>query len=204
MKKSLIFLSSLVSSVAMGVMCASCGGSVQNSEKVTEEKSEQPAACAEVSNPDTYLKAIDRYMADSVGSKYSAGEFSIPFCLLVDTDERDSTDILVWGVFWVDNYNLVGDTLMTVSGGSHPGLMHVCNENGHFRVTNFDAVLDGAQLAPSAKKIFGNRYEKFSNIMSDQNQREAVRLDFVKEFVSRNNVVAKYYKDYGWDAVEIK
>lgn len=50
-------------------------------------------------------------------------------------DERDVEDIKVWGDFWVFNYDQVGDTLKCVSGGSHPGLLHIRQTEKGFEVT---------------------------------------------------------------------
>ena len=43
----------------------------------------------------------------------------------------------------------------TVSGGNHPGLMHIKQTGNDFEVTTFDAVEDGADNMSSAMKIFG-------------------------------------------------
>ena len=72
-----------------------------------------------------YFSAIDRYLVDSIGSQYAKGEHCVPIHSIVRVDERNAEDILVWGDFWVFNYNQVGDTLKCVSGGSHPGLLHI-------------------------------------------------------------------------------
>ena len=68
----------------------------------------------------TYYSAIDRYLVDEFGKNYTEGEYCIPSYSIVDVDEQNAEDILVWGDFWVFNYNQVGDTLKCVSGGSHP------------------------------------------------------------------------------------
>ena len=46
----------------------------------------------------TYFSAIDRYLADSIGSNYAQGEYCIPIHTIVGVDERNAEDILVWGV----------------------------------------------------------------------------------------------------------
>jgi hypothetical protein len=96
-------------------------------------------------------------LINEFGKKYLKGEYCVPFQTVIGVDERNSEDILVWGDFWVFNYNLVGDTLETVSGGSHPGLMHIKETDTGFEVTAFDAVEDGSNNVPSAKRIFGDK-----------------------------------------------
>ena len=83
----------------------------------------------------TYFPAIDHYLTEQIGSQYAKGEHSVPFHSIVGVDEHNAEDILVWGDFWVFNYNQVGDTLKCVSGGSHPGLMHICQTDNGYKVS---------------------------------------------------------------------
>lgn len=147
-----------------------------------------------------YFPAIDRYLVDSIGSNYSPGDHCVPLHSIVGVDERQGDDILVWGDFWVFNYNLVGDTLKCVSGGSHPGLMHIRQTDTGYEVTAFDRVTDGASYLPSAKKIFGDRFDAFQAINSDAERREQLRADVLSEYVRRHSIAASMYQDYGWPA----
>ena len=148
----------------------------------------------------TYFPAIDRYLVDSIGSFYSPGDHCVPLHSIVGVDERQADDIMVWGDFWVFNYDLVGDTLKCVSGGSHPGLMHIRQTATGFEVTAFDRVTDGASYLPSAKKIFGDKFDAFQAINSDAERREQLRADVLSEYVRRHNIAATMYQDYGWPA----
>lgn len=147
-----------------------------------------------------YFPAIERYLINEFGSKYLQGEYCVPFQTVIGVDERNSENILVWGDFWVFNYNLVGDTLETVSGGSHPGLIHIKETDTGFEVTNFDAVEDGSNNLPSAKKIFGDKYETFRAVNSDEQRREKHRAEVLASYVKKHNIAATKYKDYGWSA----
>ena len=81
-----------------------------------------------------YYTALDRYLAEQIAARYAPGEYSVPLSDVVAVNDEDSTDIRIWGDFWVYNYCQVGDTLKCVSGGSHPGLMHICQKGEHFYV----------------------------------------------------------------------
>ena len=150
-----------------------------------------------------YFPAIDRYLADSIGSKYAKGEHCVPIHSIVRVDERNAEDILVWGDFWVFNYNQVGDTLKCVSGGSHPGLMHIRQKEKGFEVTSFDQVEDGSRYMPTAKKIFGDKFDAFQAINSDEQKREKLRVDVLATFVKEHNLSATMYQDYGWPAKKL-
>jgi hypothetical protein len=154
---------------------------------------------------DTYLTAIEDYLANAIGTQYATAETCIPFYNIVSVDDSNPDDIQVLGDFWVMNYNQAGDTLKMVSGGSHPGKMHVRKiSDTRFEVTGFDQVGDGSTFLPTAKRIFGDKFDAFSAIQSDDQKREAVRKESVKEYVEHHNLPVKYYQDYGWPAVNIK
>lgn len=168
----------------------------------TDDK--QPAAEQTVSAPETYLTAVERYLTDTIGSRYDKEDVCIPYYTIVGTDEQNSDDILVWGDYWVLNYHIVGDTLKAVSGGNHPGLMHVKQSDGHFTVTSFDAVEDGSHYLPSAKRIFGDKFSDYQKAYSDEKQREETRRKAVINYVEHNNLPCTVYQDFGWDPVKFR
>ena len=151
-----------------------------------------------------YFPAIDRYLADSIGSRYAKGEHCVPIHSIVRVDERNAEDILVWGDFWVFNYNQVGDTLKCVSGGSHPGLLHIRQTEKGFEVTAFDQVEDGSRYLPTAKKIFGDKYDAFQAINSDEKNRERLRADVLATYAKKNGLAVTMYQDYGWPAKKLE
>ena len=151
----------------------------------------------------SFLSAIDRYLTDKIGKQYAEAEICVPFHTIIGADESNADDILVWGDFWVFNYNQVGDTLKTVSGGNHPGLFHVRKTETGFEVTSFDQVEDGAGNMESARKIFGEKFSDFQNVHSDDEAREQLRGDVLAEYVTKHNLSATMYQDQGWQAKEL-
>lgn len=147
-----------------------------------------------------YFPAIDRYLVNEIGKHYAKGEHCVPIHPIVTVDERNSEDILVWGDFWVFNYNQVGDTLKCVSGGSHPGLMHIRQTEKGYEVTGFEQVEDGSRYLPSAKKIFGKKYEVFHTINSDAEKRERLRAEGLSVYAKKHHLGVTMYQDFGWPA----
>lgn len=147
--------------------------------------------------------AISDYLVREIGANYSQGEICVPVLMLVSTEEPDDEQTLVWGDFWVFNYNFAGDTLKTVSGGNHSGCMLLQRKNGALTATDFEQTEDGAGNEVSAKRIFGKHYDVYENMHSNQDVREAVRHEQLKEYVRRNGLAVHYYQDYGWDAVAL-
>ena len=146
--------------------------------------------------------AISAYMVCEIGAQYLQGELCIPM-LMIAAEDDDSQPMRVWGDFWVFWYDQAGDTLKTVSGGSHPGLMTLSEKDGRFAVTGFERVEDGSRFLPTAQRIFGEHFDVFQNMHSNENVREAVRKEQLQEYVQQHNLPIRYYQDYGWPAVEL-
>ncbi|MCR5543998.1 MAG: hypothetical protein K6F55_07590 [Eubacterium sp.] len=187
----------------------------ETTEEVTEEVAEATADNASsgdaweygeytYTGDDNVLYAINYYMCDELAKNYDKADVSIPVVNVIDRDESDPQDIKVYGDFSLYNYNLEGDTLVCQSGGNYPGCFHVkeTDAGAGFVVTSFDVVEDGANYDESAKKIFGDLYEDFTKVSSDDETREQIRKDTIAEYCSSHNVPATKYQDYGWDPVE--
>jgi len=153
---------------------------------------------------ETYASAVDRYLASEIGIHYAAGEHCVPLYTIVAVDDSNADDILLWGDYWVFNYNLVGDTLKCVSGGSHPGCMHLRKIEKGYEVKAFDQVEDGSRYEPTARAIFGDKYNAFQTINSDSERRENLRAEVLADYVRKQGIAASLYQDYGWPAKKLK
>ena len=152
---------------------------------------------------DEYLAAIEAYLR-TIGSQYTPGELCIPSYTVVAINDNDTDYTRVWGDWWVFNYNIVGDTLKCVSGGSHPGLMYLKQNDTHkWIVTSFDQVEDGSRYLPSAKRIFGEYYEAFHKVNSSQEHRDSMRLKLVAYYVQEHKLPVTMLQDSGWPAVPL-
>ena len=143
-------------------------------------------------------QAISDYLLREIAPYYLQGELCVPSLMMVR--EEDSC---VWGDFWVFWYNVAGDTLKTVSGGDHPGMMTLKYENGKPQVVAFERVEDGSRFMPSAKRIFGDYLDIFMNMHSHESVCEAVRREQLSEYVQQNGLNIHYYQDFGWEAMEL-
>jgi len=143
-------------------------------------------------------QAISDYLLREIAPYYLQGELCVPSLMMVREE-----DTCVWGDYWVFWYNISGDTLKTVSGGSHPGMMTLKYENGKPQVIDFERVEDGSRFMPTAKRIFGDYLDIFMNMHSNESVREAVRREQLSEFVQQNGLNVHYYQDYGWEAKKL-
>lgn len=197
-------LSTLAVIILLGASATSCKQKVAKTidDAVTIEVPQSP-----------YLIAIESYLVDSIGKNYTPGEVCIPDYSVINIEEpgepSDSTeivtatDIKVWGDWWVFNYNIVGDTLKCVSGGSHPGMFQLEKAGESYRVIAFDQVEDGSRNLPSAKRIFGEYYDAFHKVNNNQEARDSVRLTMVAQYVQDHKLPVTMLQDYGWAAVPL-
>ncbi len=191
MKKIVSLAFAIVVCLVSVSLVQSCKG--KNAKSAEELKEEQ----------ESLLSAIDGYITEGLGSQYTQGDYCIPCPLILDMDESNPDDIKVWGDFRVYNYVQSGDTLKTVSGGSHPGLLHLKKADGKFEVIDFNAVADGADNVTSAERIFGDKFDAFQKMVSDEADREEVRGRTISEYVTKHELDVSLYQDFGWDPVEI-
>lgn len=190
--------------VLTALTMTACGNKqTSNRAKTPSEESTTGYATAAVTDT-TYDSAIRHFLVDSIGSQYAKADFCVPMPSVVAVDEQNADDILVWGDFWVMNYQQADDTLKMVSGGSHPGLIHLRQTGNGFQVTGFDRVDDGSRFLPTAKKIFGDKFEAFQTIQSDDQKRKAHQEEILAEYVKEHGLTATLYQDYGQEAVELR
>ncbi len=199
MKKSVFCIAALAA-----LTIASCGNKQAQSAEAQVADSVQATSPSVAADDSTYFSAIDRYLVDSICSHYAEAAIHVPLPSIVAVDEQNADDIKVWGEFWVMNYNLVGDTLKMVSGGSHAGLMHVRRAEKGFEVTAFDQVGDGSLFEKTAREIFGDKYDAFMAVYSNQETRNKRHEEQLSEYVKKHNIAATMYQDNGQGALPLK
>ncbi len=152
---------------------------------------------------DPIMSAVTQYLIVEYKGNYSPCDVSIPCPVIVDKDETDSNDIKVWGNFWLFNYMMDGDVLVSESGGSYPGLMHLKSTDNGYEVTDFEVVADGSDSDESARKIFGDRYDKYIQSNADEEADQKIRTELISDYVKGHGLYFTKYQDYGQDPVEL-
>ena len=145
---------------------------------------------------------ITSFLIEEFGTKYTQGDLCIPVLMIVAEEDCETEIAWVWGDFWVFNYKIAGDTLKTISGGNHPCRLQISEFADSLYVMGYDPVEDGAGNDKSAREIFGKHYV-YQNMHSNEQVREAVRKEQLREYVKQNNLKVSCYQDYGWPAVEL-
>ena len=166
----------------------------------TESEPEVDGTAYGYAGSDPVEAAVYKYLAEEVSKDYDDAEVHIPTVNIVHIDFTPKDEILVYGDFWIENYNVEGDTLKCVSGGHYPGMMQVSKD---YVVTDFKQAADGEDFDSSAKEIFGDYYDDFMKIYSDSDLRNELRKVTVTDYVNLNGLSVTQYQDEGWDPVEI-
>ncbi len=158
----------------------------------------------EYPGPELFYYVLYKYMTDEFAGQYPQAQVSIPCPVIIEEDFSDKSDIKVYGNFWIFNYDQKGDILENTSGGSYPGCIHVkSTDGGGFEVVSMDIVADGSDFDESARKIFGDHYDKFMKEGQDEKLREQTRAQIIANYVAANNLNITAYQDYGWDPVPL-
>ena len=195
--KTIKSLSKIILAAALLVAAAACG-----QRKASKEAAQEPAP--QPATADLCLAAVNKYLAEQIGSNYPDAQYCITYSNYTDIDDSNPQDIIFLGDFWVEKYNLQTDTLMFIAGGNHPGKMHLSKDaQGNYQVNAFDAVEDGSNFIPSVNRIFGRKSKDFMDIHGNSPQKQEIRRKAVLKYVRSNGISAKYYKDFGWAAQHI-
>ena len=212
MKKKLIILVGMILAISC-IGLTACGGDESadqsGNEETTVETTEEPAVDGSqygYTGDDPVIAAIYQYLAEEVSSDYdlNADTISVPVVCVVASEEGEDGTTDVYGDFWINNYQIEGDTLKCVSGGNYPGVMHVAKDGDTYTVTSFDTVADGSDFESSAKEIFGDNYDAFMKIYSDSDAIQKERAKTLADFVKANGLEVTKYQDEGWDPIELE
>ena len=204
--KRRLFAILLMLTLAVTFSFTACG-SDEEAPAAEPEETAEAAAEPEVDatkygygGTDPVEAAVYQYMVEEVSKSYDKTDVSIPTVSIVHVDYAPEDEILVYGDFWIDNYNIKGDTLRDISGGNYPGVIHLSKD---YVVTAFDQVANGGDFDASAKELFGDYYDDFIAVYNDSDARAELRRATVTDYVNFNGLDVKKYKDKGWPAVEL-
>ena len=152
---------------------------------------------------DPYTAAVCEWLLANEAGDHSQSCIAIPAPVIIQVDDGDPNDILVWGIFRIDSYELRNTTLMSVSGSSTPGLMHIKETDGTYAVVEFESVGEGSDSDEGTERIFGMREGLYDRYRESTMTGEAVRLQFVSDYVNLNGLNILQIQDFGHDPVPL-
>ena len=120
----------------------------------------------EMSEDSPITMAIDTYIHDCLACNDPYDAY-IPVCNIVDTEEAGDS-LKVWGDFWTYYYKDDGTSLELMSFMNCSGLIYLSQlPDSTYKVVRFVSVAGGADKETYARRIFGEHYEKFYEMVSD-------------------------------------
>ncbi|MBR4795391.1 MAG: hypothetical protein IK050_03015 [Lachnospiraceae bacterium] len=156
---------------------------------------------------DAAIAAICDYMGVKVSDMYyDADEHAIriPAYVIYGEIERDGK-LYVFGNFVEMFYVLNGNILECVSGGNYQARFTLTEVSNGYEVIAADFAEEAGDYEESLKRLtegFDGMYDAFFDTASGRE--DAARMEFLKMYVALTNADIRYYKDFGWDPVEIK
>lgn len=150
------------------------------------------------------VEAIYNYMRPEYMKMFGdEGQIYIPaYIIYQEVDAGD--EYLVFGNFYIHGYKLTGNILESESGASMPGCAHLKRNGDGFEVINIEFAGDGEYYDLDIKEFTKDYPEVYDMYFDYQPERdEEIRKEYIRMYVTDNNLAVEYYKDYGWDPIQL-
>ncbi len=174
-----------------------------SAEEPEEKKDVKPLPAYVYTGENSLTKAVGEKLLSDKAQFFDKASVSVPVPVIVDTDESNTDDIKVWGLFWLLNYDLEGNVLENVSGGSFPGCMHLKKTADGYEITKYDEVEDGEDYADSLKTICEGSAERVKKFSEASGTVDSEIKSALEAYVEANDLDITAYKEYGWDPVKL-
>ena len=180
------------------------GEDAQEAQEADGESAKASLPAYEYPGPELFYSILYKYLVDELAGNYPEADVAIPCPVILEVDDSNRDDILVYGNFCIYTYDQNGDNLESSAGGSYPGVIHLKNDDdAGYIVIGMEVVEDGSGYTESAKKIFGSHFDAFEKMNGDEELRENTRAQIIANYVAANQLSIKTYQDFGWDPVEL-
>ncbi len=147
-----------------------------------------------------YLDVISEYMVTTYAEEGFGTEADvyIPYSFISGTDESNPEDILVYGEYDIDGYELKNTTLVSINGARNRGVFHLKKESdGAYTVVSADlppTEMESVELFSDTDGL----YEKLSALTEEEI--EAKRTDAIAGYIKANSALnITQWQDYGWE-----
>lgn len=215
MKKGVLTIA-VIGALMTALCLTACGGGTQVSSSASSDAASSGAtsestagesavdgAAYGYAGDDPIEAAVYKYMAENVSAYFDKADANIPTVTIVKVDDTNADEVLVYGDYWIDNYNANGDTLECVSGGHFPGVMHVVKDGDGYTVKAFGMIEDGTDFDSSAKELFGENYDAFIKVYSDSDTSDELRKAAVVNYIKLNDLDFTQYQALGQEPVKL-
>lgn len=194
-----------VSEIGLNLEVVQALGETEPTGTVTEP-AELPAFT--YSGEDMVVAAVCDYLVNEESKHYYLPETEhvvVPTVKILGV-EKSGDKTLVFGKFAIFGYTRNGEILECVSGGNMVGCLHLQEEKGAYKVTEVQWALDGGLYDDSIKEMTADYPQYYEGLSTGyaEGEQAALRMELLSMYVKDNQLPIKYYKDYGWDPVQIE
>jgi hypothetical protein len=129
----------------------------------------------------------------------------IPEFVIFKEVEKDG-ETLIFGNFWAERFVQNGTILESTGGGEYPACIHLKKGTSGYEVTGIDEAGDGADYSKDIKaftKGYLGLYSKYMDWDQIEKERDEARKQNLQSYVEMYGLGIRYYKEYGWDPVDI-
>jgi RNA polymerase sigma factor (sigma-70 family) len=154
---------------------------------------------------DKAIQAICEYLAETEEEEDDENSVWIP-SFVIFKEAKAKGEYLVFGNFWSDSYKLTGNILESTSGGEMPACFHLIKDGEGYQVASVEQAGDGTNYAKDIKnftKGYWGLYRKYMDYEAIQEARDKAQKEYLQMYVRDNQLDVKYFKEFGWDPVEI-
>lgn len=127
----------------------------------------------------------------------------IPYVNVVAVDDTNEKDALIYGDYYIGEYEKDGDTLVEVSGSHCPGVIHAERfgegETAIYSATGMDEVLTDDDL----KQVFGKNLKKYEKAVADDKKTHEKIAQVIADYVKANNIEVTKYRMTGEKAKKL-
>ncbi len=149
------------------------------------------------SGSEEYLDVINSYLVkDEIdGRGTDLSDVYIPFSIIVGTDDSDPSDIIAYGSYNIDGYDLKNTTLVSVSGSRSDGAFHLKKDSdGSVSVVSADLAL----VEEDSLEIFAKVPDLYKKVIALTNgPADEAREEAIASYVSDNKLNITQWQDYG-------
>lgn len=143
------------------------------------------------------------YLAFEAEKDYEPSHVMLPCVTVVDVDESNPEDVLIYGDYWLWECAKEEDTLAVVAGGHRPGIIHAQRfgegETAVYSATSFDEALTDQDLEP----LFGERYDAYTKVASDAQATEEKTAKVAADYVRTNGLEITKFQLPGGTPVDL-
>ena len=153
------------------------------------------------SGHDPLWAAVYNYLSFDAIDMVDPEHALIPYANIVDVDDSDPEDVHVYGDYYLWEFEINDDTLVAVSASHIPGVIHMEQTGDKDNALYYGLSMDQGLTDDEVKEIFGQYYEHYLTLSSDEEMRDSGIAGNIADYVKANGLSVTKYQLYA-DSVE--